>query len=381
MKKSKIVIAGDIGPRPSNQIYFENADLKALLGEELLDIWMDADIRVCNLECPLIEVNAIPSLKNGPNLRASVESINGIKKLKPTAISLANNHILDYGEEGIFSTTKLLEKNDINFFGVGNSKNNLKNFNIFNLSGKKFGFYSIAENEECVATDERAGANPFEELRCNLEISNLKEKVDYLIVLYHGGKEYYRFPSPNLQSRCRQFVKSGADLVLCQHTHCIGCSENFLNSKIYYGQGNFLWNNSNDINDFVESGILIELVIEESRIDVKNYFVKRTSTGTSLADVDYRNKVESEFLERSRKIKDPIFVKNEFVKFSKSILPMYLRTMLAITLNSYKLSFVVQKIFGRKRNKKQIVNLLNFLKCESHNEVLITALENLINED
>ena len=66
-------------------------------------------------------------------------------------------------------------------------------------------------------------------------------KCDYTIVLYHGGKEYYRYPSPNLQRVCRYMIEKGTDLVICQHSHCIGCEENYLSGKIVYGQGNFIF--------------------------------------------------------------------------------------------------------------------------------------------
>lgn len=61
-------------------------------------------------------------------------------------------------------------------------------------------------------------------------------------MLYHGGKEYYRYSSPNLQKTCRKMTEKGADLVLCQHSHCIGSYEEYNDSTILYGQGNFIFN-------------------------------------------------------------------------------------------------------------------------------------------
>lgn len=74
----------------------------------------------------------------------------------------------------------------------------------------------------------------------------MSNACDYTIVLYHGGKEHYRFPSPNLQKYCRKFIEKGANIVICQHSHCIGCEENYKNGKIIYGQGNFLFDDSDD---------------------------------------------------------------------------------------------------------------------------------------
>ena len=57
--------------------------------------------------------------------------------------------------------------------------------------------------------------------------------------MYHGGKEYSKYPSPRLMRLCRAMVRFGADVVLCQHSHCIGCYAQYGGSHILYGQGNF----------------------------------------------------------------------------------------------------------------------------------------------
>lgn len=76
-----------------------------------------------------------------------------------------------------------------------------------------------------------------------------------MIVLYHGGKEQYRYPSPNLQKTCRKLVEKGADLVVCQHSHCIGCREEYLQGTIVYGQGNFLFDDEE--NEYWQTSLLI----------------------------------------------------------------------------------------------------------------------------
>ena len=63
--------------------------------------------------------------------------------------------------------------------------------------------------------------------------------------IINGGKEHYRYPSPDLQKICRKFIDKGADLVVCQHSHCIGCEEKYNHGTIVYGQWNFLFDRSN----------------------------------------------------------------------------------------------------------------------------------------
>lgn len=84
-------------------------------------------------------------------------------------------------------------------------------------------------------------ANPFVESKLYLDIQNIKKEVDYLIVIFHGGKEFYRFPSPILQKNCRSVIDFWADCVITQHSRCIGCEEIYKDRKIIYGQGNFIF--------------------------------------------------------------------------------------------------------------------------------------------
>ena len=70
------------------------------------------------------------------------------------------------------------------------------------------------------------------------KIKDIKKNCNYLIVVYHGGKEFYRYPSPYLKELCEFFTKIGADIVICQHSHCIGAQEKLDDKTIIYGQGN-----------------------------------------------------------------------------------------------------------------------------------------------
>lgn len=83
------------------------------------------------------------------------------------------------------------------------------------------------------------GSRPFDEYDTLEDIRNAKARCDRVIVLYHGGKENCLYPSPRLYKACRAMARSGADVVLCQHTHCIGCYEEYNGCHILYGQGNF----------------------------------------------------------------------------------------------------------------------------------------------
>lgn len=304
---AKIVIGGDLVPTSTNLHKFISGDIKEILDEGLLNILHSSDFRIFNLEVPLINVYK-PIKKHGPNLIAPSDSINAIEKLKPSVLCLANNHILDQGEQGLFSTTEILKEKEIFYIGAGKDILEASKPIILNNGNEKIGIYACAEHEFSIATEATAGANPFDPLNSFDHIAQLRSQCDYLIVLYHGGKEHYRYPSPYLQKVCRKMVDKGADLIVCQHSHCIGCEENYKGSKIIYGQGNFIFNKNN--NEFWNTGLL--LIIDSIKRKISYIFFETTDVGIKLCNIEKTHILLTEFLERSEKIKDPKFLQEQY---------------------------------------------------------------------
>ena len=220
-----------------------------------------SDYRIFNLEVPITDTEK-PIKKDGPNLIAPVATLKGIKKINPSIFGMANNHIMDQDEQGLFQTMEQLSKFNIGSVGAGRNLAEAAKPLIIEKEGKKIGIYACAETEFSIADDKRAGANPFDPLESLDHIVDLKAKCDFVIVLYHGGKEHYRFPSPYLQKVCRKIVEKGAALVICQHSHCIGAFENYHNSIIVYGQGNFLFDRTES--EFWQTSLIVKATFKEN---------------------------------------------------------------------------------------------------------------------
>lgn len=147
-----IIIGGDLVPTQSNQKLFSEGNISNLFGEEIISILNEADYRIFNLEVPLADKET-PIEKCGPNLIAPTSTVKGLKALNPTVLTLANNHILDQGEQGLKSTEKTLIENDINFIGAGENLSKAHEAYIIEQDGMKIGIYACAENEFTIATD------------------------------------------------------------------------------------------------------------------------------------------------------------------------------------------------------------------------------------
>lgn len=371
-----ILIGADLVPTKSNSRLFIDGNANMLVGKELLKVLNKAKFRIFNLEVPLTDQEK-PIIKNGPNLIAATATIKGYKALNINLLTLANNHILDQGETGLKSTIETLNKAGIKHLGAGDCLRSASKPYIFNFAGKRIGVYACVEHEFSVADGNTGGANPYDSLWTFDHVEELRRKTDYVIVLYHGGKEHYRYPSPMLQRVCRRLVDKGADLVICQHSHCIGCEEKYKTGVIVYGQGNFIFDECN--NECWETSLLIKLCEDFS---VAYLPLKKNENGVRLADEKMGEKILSSFRLRSDKIKEPGFIKKSYTQFADSFTESYLRALSGKKTLMFR---ILNKLTRGRKLKKNImstygtmekVRILNYIDCESHRELLSQALSN-----
>ncbi len=375
----EILIAGDLVPTNSNIDLFINSDVNSLLGEELLQIWNSADMRIFNLEAPLTDEEC-PIDKCGPNLIAPTSTINGIIGLNPTLITLANNHILDQGEKGLESTIKTLNENKIKFVGAGNNLNKASKPFIIEKDEVKIGIYACAEHEFTLATNSSPGANPFDPLESLDHIFDLKTKCDYMIVIYHGGKEYYRYPSPYLQRVCRKMVQKGADLVVCQHSHCIGCYEEYQGSTIVYGQGNFLFDYSES--EYWKTSLLIK-VNTDNGLNCQYIPIFKSGNLVRLSDGQSAEEILYAFKYRSQEILEDGFIEQKYQEFSKDRIQYYLRAFSGTGkwISRIDRHLLKGTIIKKRYSKKQLLAIQNLIECEAHCEFIIAGLKGEINSE
>ena len=370
-----IIIGADIVPVSSNRELFEKAEIYELIGEELFNILKKADYRIFNLEVPLTD-KLSPIKKYGPLLAASCNSVAGMKEMNIDLFTLANNHIMDHGIQGFQSTLQVLDRNRISHVGAGMNLYEAQEGFYTTIKGKRFGIYACAEHEFSIAGEEQPGANPFDPLESMDHVTEMKSRCDYVIVLYHGGKEQYRYPSPNLQKTCRKLVEKGADLVICQHSHCIGCKEEYRHKTIVYGQGNFHFTKRD--NEFWNSGLLVQIDDYEK---VSYIPVVKFENTVRLAGKSETEIILSEFEKRSREILQDGFVENNYKMFADRAVSEYVLFFLGIQDNI--LFRAVNKLSGQRLRKYIIRNTIakrglgmkNYTECEAHRELLLKGLE------
>lgn len=366
---SKILLFGDICPTADYRPLFDKG---LIFSNDVLSEIKSADFVLGNLECPATNAD-IAIKKAGPNLKAKPEDVAMLASIGFNAFSLANNHILDYGCMGVEDTISSLKANELEYFGAGNNSKNAEQPLVIDLDGKKVGFLSFAEAEFNLATEESAGANHFDPLESFDLIRDLKAQTDYVIVLYHGGIEYYQYPSPLVQKKCRKMIDCGADLVSIQHSHCIGTVESYNNGNIIYGQGNSVFGVRSKSASW-NQGLLVSINLVSNEIDFKPIIA--SSAGIDFADELTNRHILSELYSRSKMLTDSDWIRSSWIEFCTSgkslTLPqLYGRGKWFNRLNRLLKNKLIDLLYPH--SAKMVT--MNLLRCEAHHEVMCTVLE------
>jgi len=377
MNKEEIIIAigGDVYPKGNIEPHFINGNAAEIFND-ILPVFQNADYTVVNLECPLAD-NETPILKDGAALRAVTKTVNGLKQSGIDAVNLSNNHIYDHGVEGIKSTLSTLSNHQIANFGAGKNLEEAAKAHIVTIKGKKIAFLGVAEHEFTIALDTKYGANPLDVPNNVRVIRALREQVDYIIMLYHGGKEHYAYPTPNHQSKSRFFIEEGVDVVIAQHSHVAGSYEEYLGKLIVYGQGNLIFEKLSRNYDTWFEGFIIELKLNTNKIDFNFIPIQQSSKHVGAKKM---TKNEAEFMlnelnKRSKMIKNTEFVKEEWRKLCRKDLALY-----KSRLHGHNR---ILRVLNRKTNftkwfypKWKRMMIRNVIECETHREGLETLWNN-----
>ena len=374
-KKTCILICGDICPTIDTQVFFDEANEKVLLND-VLPLFKQSDVIFGNLEFALTDT-CQKAVKTGPILFGKLNYINLFKKLNFSALSLANNHIKDCGTEGVVNTIEICNKNAIPVVGAGINNKTAKEPLIIEKNGWKIGIMAFAEHEFNAAYKNEPGANLLDLYTDFDQITAFKKKVDYLIILYHGGIEYYEYPSPVLKKKCRKMIDSGADYVTCQHSHVIGTQEQYKTGTILYGQGNTIFGYKPG-NENWNRGLLINIELNKDKQPKINHtLTKATEKGVCLGNEKEQKEINIILEQRTKNINKPDFIETSWNQFCEKQKALVLPHLFGQSRFFNKLNRLLNnKLIDTLYSKKKKMITLNLVRCEAHHEVIQTILKN-----
>ena len=373
----RILIGGDFAPTEFTEKDFWLGNAGKLYTEEMLDYLNAFDFRIFDFEC-CFDGAGTPIRKYGPVLTAPAACMAGILPVKPSLMVLANNHSGNLGTAGIQFTKKTFTEHGIPCVGAGTPEEAAKP-HILEKDGLRTGIYACAEHEFTYATEKREGVNAYDPLRTFDEIRALKKICDRVIVFYHGGILDWRYPSLQERRVLRKMAECGADLVVGQHTHCIGCQEVWNGSTILYGQGDFLFARPTR-NELRYSGLLLEADVTERGVTV-SYRVRVKPVDTiRLAAPEEEETILRAFEERSAELQEKGALEKRFREYVDSRRPQNMdtlsgRNLLDRAYNKLTRHRAREKAFRADYGPGELLRLVNFLECETHRETLLAFLK------
>lgn len=297
----RLIITGDIVPTEVTRPAFDAGDAKQLMGDSL-SLLPAGDFVIGNLECALTDWDT-PIRKCGPSLKGKPAYAALIHACGFTHLGLSNNHVLDFGIPGLRDTIASVQDAGMIPFGYGENEQDARKAVFMTKDGLTAGFIAVCEHEYSYALADQMGAAPFDPFETMETIADAKKQCDFLAVMFHGGKEQCTVPSPRLRRACRAMARAGADLVLTQHSHCIGSRESYRGTEIVYGQGNFNFVTHGD-HPHWQSGLVADVTVEKTGFSVSYHPVVITETGIRLAAGAAKHALLERFHQVSEEIKD-----------------------------------------------------------------------------
>lgn len=373
-----ILIAGDLFIAD----YFRS---QGLISQSVENLFRHVDYRIVNLEAPITNENPKNKLlKTGRHLRMSEEVvIPYCKQLNVDCVTMANNHILDYGADGLLNSLAALERNSIACVGAGEDLLRAAKPITIDQNDVKVAILNFCENEWSIAEKDKPGANPLDIIDNVKQIQYAKMTHDKVICIIHGGHEYYHLPSPRMVKQYRFYADNGADVIVGHHTHCIGGYEIYKDTPIFYSLGNFLFTLRSNKNVWYTGLIVVLSIDKETSV---NFEIIPINQQKNTFRVDFLKKEEN--LTINQKIEElNLIIRNEtelekkWFCFQKEKQQVYLNIFNPIQIFNNRLiiyiltRFKINKWFMRKRQYKYI---LNMLRCESHHSLSKDIVRNFV---
>ena len=373
----KILVAGDFCQRFKVDEFVR----KKLYGEMfdgIKPVVTRSDYSIVNFEFPIVreDVKPKPIPKCGPNLKGTKEAVEVVKYAGFKCCTLANNHILDQGEECALYTKIELEKAGIDTVGFGDNLKDAEKIRYIETDKETLAIINCCEHEFSIATEQSVGTNPLNPIRQFYVIKEAKKNADYVLVIVHGGHELYQLPSPRMQETYRFFIDAGADAVVNHHQHCYSGYEIYNSKPIFYGLGNLLFDNGSDVYSNWNEGYMVCLDTVPNSYEVIPY--QQCVSGSSTVELIEGEKKRDFFKSLSLlndMIKTPQILSLEFSKYT-SMAQKNVISSFSPYSNIYMQEMGSRGWIPLLVSKKKILQMINNFECESHRDLTLEALHN-----
>lgn len=256
----RLIFAGDILLDRGVRNKIEHVGIESLFHSSIDSIFERSDLVIANLECPATNIQKPINKKF--IFKANPFWLKNLKTHNITHLNLANNHAMDQGREGLVDTEINIKNSGLIPLGFGQNHSLAcqevllisEPRSIYLLSSLRVPSenWTFLEDQPCVCEE---SINEISE-----RIIDLRQKESNCVILVqlHWGVEHTRKPQTFQKQVAYQLIDAGADGVIGHHTHTVQIIEEYKGKPIFYGIGNFIFDQSKPINN---RGILVQLDI------------------------------------------------------------------------------------------------------------------------
>jgi poly-gamma-glutamate synthesis protein (capsule biosynthesis protein) len=368
---ARLTIWGDFKANKTDRLSL-SGDLTYLLNK--------SDINIVNFEAPITGIGT-PTRKSGPNISQGVDSPKWLERYGFNLVSMANNHAMDFGIEGMNATMMAFKKARVIGCGTWEKAYSLEIMEA--ADGLKIGFLACTHCEFGTLTDATSRKNQGTAWACaphfEHAIQNGKACCDFLIVIAHCGIEYLEQPLPEWRDHYKRWIELGADAVIASHPHMPQGWEFYHNKPICYSLGNFCfdrrgkkeipknWYNSLCCILDIEKQKEIKMSMRSIVYDPQTRYISENTSDNFKA---YLNRINT-VLSKEEEYMDYV---NKSVR---QLLPHYMNQFSrgGLIHNPFSIGFMkglAEGLLGRGFFKKE--HWLNNLQCDSHRWAIQRAL-------
>jgi poly-gamma-glutamate synthesis protein (capsule biosynthesis protein) len=180
------------------------------------------------------------------HFRTTPEAFTALRDGGVHLVTMANNHVLDYGQVGLASTLAAVRAARFPYVGIGTNAAAAWAPYVTTINGVKIAIIGVSQVAELasswVATRSRPGeANAINLPRTLAAVRAARRLAPVVIVFMHWGTEGQACPDPNQMSLAPKLAAAGASIIIGAHAHMLQASGWLGHTFVAYGMGNFLW--------------------------------------------------------------------------------------------------------------------------------------------
>jgi poly-gamma-glutamate capsule biosynthesis protein CapA/YwtB (metallophosphatase superfamily) len=238
---------------------------------KVLDFLQEPDITFANLENPVsVRGRNVGSIYS---FRADPAAVPALREAGFDVVSVANNHMWDWGKDALLDTVTLLREGDIEPVGAGKNYEEANAVKVLERNGMRLGLYAYTNllPKTLQAGVDSPGLSEFdvEKIKARVQADKTEQRLDFSVVSLHWGTEYATSSDAAQKRIARELIDAGADIIAGHHPHVEQEVEAYNGGLIIYSLGNFVFDQY--FSEETMQGLAVRVTLSDKGV-VPEYF-------------------------------------------------------------------------------------------------------------